>query len=272
MSVPFPLRMPAGKKIRMLRERKGWSQETLAERAHTTRNWVSHIELGYRKVKGRKLIVTPDVQTIYSIVDALHPAFGERRSILDSYGLDCPIELPTHEEIEWACHAFHTELGDLIFPAYLLDCGLRLHAWNSFVLKVINLDSSELEPFKGRPLAHALYDEHVNLIGKIANRTEVEPMLRRAFRYVIWPYLEESWARIMISAFSLLGVKESLFSEGEIPARPTGEIHFRVINAPLLKFMIVHEPYIRDDRFRVTYYYPANDLTREQLEKWKKEM
>jgi transcriptional regulator with XRE-family HTH domain len=47
---PHPFLRTLGRRIRALRDRKGWSQERLADEAHIDRSYMSGIERGVRNV------------------------------------------------------------------------------------------------------------------------------------------------------------------------------------------------------------------------------
>ena len=111
---------PGGARLRGLREQAGKTQLAVEVEADLGSGYLQRIESGK--------VVHPQSQTLERILTALEARYSERREVLELFGHAVASPLPTGAEIDWACAFSHSELHEVMFPAYLLDCGHRLLA------------------------------------------------------------------------------------------------------------------------------------------------
>lgn len=253
----FPFGISGGEKIRILRKRRNWSQEQLAEAAGTTRNHISTIETGYKSGQGTE--PRPSEDMLGRILAALDARFSERRSVFESFTYSMRTPRPKKKEIAWACEVFHKELVHVTIPAYLLDCALRLHTWNAYIPPAIMTSPEILNQFAGEYLVRIYDDPRIKFADKIANREEFFAQNRRALYQHILLYMGEDWVEEVIEAYQILDLEQAMNTEVEIPARPQYQLHLDHGDNGILKFWVMREPMVRDDRFYVLYLMPANE-------------
>ena len=76
MQDPVAVRKNLGKRIRLLRLQKGWSQERLAEEANLGRTFAGSIERGEKDLR---------IKTLCKLCDALEKSFAELMQGIDDF-------------------------------------------------------------------------------------------------------------------------------------------------------------------------------------------
>jgi hypothetical protein len=158
------------------------------------------------------------------------------------------------------------ELASAIFPAYLLDCGHRLLAWNRFIPKLFHSDQPPFPQYL-TSILRALFDPHYLLSALIANPDEFFPAQMRALRYEMRLFRGESWYSPLIEDVKAECPKfekywtQSLHENAYIAARPLVPINLNISAIGSLCFRLTSEPFAQDRRFRIIYYIPADSVT-----------
>jgi transcriptional regulator with XRE-family HTH domain len=285
---------PGGAKLRAVRERAGRSQLWVEAEADLGTGYLQRVESGR--------VAQPGRATVEKILDALDARYSERRDVLELFGYVVATPLPTPEEIEWARQSCQHELHDVPFPAYVLDCFTRLIAWNRFVPRLLG-DRTPTQPsplegegwvgvssraqaretsgeaalsgLVGRSLLSAWFDPG-SLFGSLLAEPELFlPALVRALRFEIEGYRNEAWVVEMLADLQARLPRfryEWTRATSEPPpisaARILVPIRLNVPNAGQLQFRLVSEPFVRDTRFRLIYYVPADPVTMRQCAAW----
>ncbi|HEX2619248.1 MAG TPA: hypothetical protein VHL11_03845, partial [Phototrophicaceae bacterium] len=193
--------------------------------------------------------------------------------------------LPDELEIQQAIAACQPDLNQMVFPAYLLDCGHRLLTWNTFIPKLF---SGTLTPSSDHHLSmlRVLFDPTYPLQAKIANPSVFFPAQIRALRYEMHQFRSEIWYQPLLD--ELLADcplfercwTEALANHNDylIAARPLVPVELDVAHPdvshtgsaelPVMRFRLTAEPFAQDRRFRVIYYIPADSATMQQCVTW----
>jgi transcriptional regulator with XRE-family HTH domain len=259
---------PGGSRLRALRERAGRTQLWVETEAELGSGYLQRVECGRVGQPGRA--------TVERILAALGARYSERREVLELFGYTVAAPLPTDDETAWACEICRRELHEVNFPAYVLDCGHRLIAWNRLVPHLFGLAATNagLERLAGRSILAPWFDPNSPLAPLVAEPDRFLPALVRAFRYEMQPYLGESWcAEVFAPLWELPRFRRTwTLVEREPPpagaARALVPIRLAVPGAGVLQFRLMSEHFTRDARFRLIYYLPADPATIRRCEAW----
>lgn len=254
---------PGGIRLRALREYMGQTQLNVELDASLGIGYLQRVESGKVKI--------PERDTLERILSALKAGYTERRDILELFGYRIDTPLPSDAEIEAAIARCWRELEDAVFPAYLLDCGHRLLAWNPLFTRMYDLPKlAKMTPQGERQsMIHALFTPGSGVFDHIANADAFIPAQVRAFRYEMRHFRAEAWHELLIEnvmTASPLFAKHWTQALAEpaadmIAARPLIPLELDVPKIGRLRFRITSEPFAQDRRFRVIYYIPADAAT-----------
>jgi hypothetical protein len=180
------------------------------------------------------------------------------------------------------------------FPAYVLDCFTRLIAWNRFVPRLLGDSPSPPSPLSlarergsrtgaeatlDRLVGHSLLSswcDPTSLFGALLAEPEVFlPALVRALRFEIEQYRNEPWVVEMLAQLQaeLPRFRQYWERAASSPApisaaRVLVPLRLAVPGTGMLQFRLVAEPFVRDTRFRLIYYLPADPVTMRQCAAW----
>jgi hypothetical protein len=225
-------------------------------------------------------VAQPGRTTVERILAALDARYSERREILELFGYVVATPLPNDDEIAWARESCQHELHDVPFPAYVLDCLPRLLAWNRYVPRLLGLRDATvgervLEGLAGRSMMELWFDP-VSPFGRLVAEPETFlPGLIRALRYEYGRLHHEPWMTQAIteSVATLPRFRQVWEQSAELPdsvsaARVLLPIKLAVPGVGLLQFRLVSEPFVRDTRFRLIYFVPADAATMRECAAW----
>lgn len=260
---------PGGAKLRAVREQAGRSQLWVEAEADLGTGYLQRVESGR--------VAQPGRATVERILDALGARYSERRDTLELFGYLVATPLPTPDEIAWAGQSCQHELHDVPFPAYVLDCFTRLIAWNRFVPRLLGRAGAEtiLDGLVGRSLLASWFDPD-SLFGALLVEPEAFlPALARALRFEIEQYRHEPWVVEMLAQLQaeLPRFRQVWEHAASAPtpisaARILVPLRLNVRGVGILQFRLVSEPFVRDTRFRLIYYVPADPPTMCQCAAW----
>ncbi len=260
---------PGGAKLRAVRERAGRSQLWVEAEADLGTGYLQRVESGR--------VAQPGRATVERVLEALGARYSERRDVLELFGYLVATPLPTPDEVTWARISCQHELHDVPFPAYVLDCFTRLVAWNRFVPCLLGRAGAEvaLDGQVGRSLLASWFDPG-SLFGALLVEPDVFlPALVRALRFEIEQYRNEPWVVEMLAQLQaelprFRQVWEHAASQPApiSAARILVPLRLAVPGVGLLQFRLVSEPFVRDTRFRLIYYVPADPATMRQCAAW----
>jgi transcriptional regulator with XRE-family HTH domain len=257
-----------GARLAALRRQAGKTQLVVEADAGLGSGYVQRIESG--KVR------QPERATLERILDALETRYSERREVLALFGYLVATPLPSEAEIAWAREVSREELQAVPFPAYLLDCGVRLLAWNRLVPAIFPVVAYEGQPIAAEHWSMFLlwFDPRYGVTELVRNHETLFAQLVRAFRHELQLVAEEPWCAVLVE--SLLRDLPLFRAAWERPdptptasaARALVPLQLRLPNVGTLQFRISAEPFTRDARFRVVYLLPADPTTMRQCARW----
>ncbi|MFN8636227.1 MAG: hypothetical protein U0893_20440 [Chloroflexota bacterium] len=135
-----------------------------------------------------------------------------------------------------------------------------------------------LERLAGRSMLAPWFDPASPFGALVAEPDVFLPLLIRAMRYEIERYRNEPWLAEMLAQMQAELPRfrqEWSRAEQEPPpisaARVLVPVKLNVPGVGLLQFRLVSEPLVRDTRFRLIYYVPADPATMRQCAAWASE-
>lgn len=254
-------RTPGGARLRALREAFGKTQLWVEVEADLGTGYLQRVESGK--------VAQPERATLERILSALGARFSERQEVLELFGYTVDARPPTDEELAWAVALCRRELNDFPFPAYVLDCTHRLIAWNRHVPPLFGIDPADrtLAGIANRSLLAAWFDPTSPLASLVAEPDVFLPALIRALRHEMQKFWTEPWYAEMLAG--LLELPRFRHYWGVVEREPAAATAARAL-VPLrlappgggtLQFRLASEPFTRDARFRVVYYFPDDAHT-----------
>jgi hypothetical protein len=221
-------------------------------------------------------VAQPVRPTLERILMALGARYSERRDVLELFGYTVATDPPTEADIAWAREVSSYELQSAQFPAYMLDCTVRLHAWNRFVPKLIGVDADApaLDGLTSRTLLALWFDPGGLLAPLVAEPDVFLPSMIRAFRYELELIGDELWAARLVDELMDIPVFRHYWEQVErehLPAtaaRSLSPVRLRVPDEGVLAFRLSVEHFTRDQRFRVVYFLPADPETMQACARW----
>jgi transcriptional regulator with XRE-family HTH domain len=260
---------PGGAKLRAVRELAGRSQLWVEAEADLGTGYLQRVESGR--------VAQPGRGTVERVLDALGARYSERRDVLELFGYVVATPLPTVDEIAWARASCQAELHDIPFPAYVLDCFPRLIAWNRLAPRLLGTGSGEtvLAGFEGRSMLEPWFNLTSPFGALVAEPEVFLPLLVRVLRYEIARYRQEPWLVEMLAKLQVdlpRFREEWTRAEPEPPpivsARVLVPVKLAIPGVGLLQFRLAAEPLVRDTRFRLIYFLPADPPTMRQCAAW----
>lgn len=267
--VEVRLGTPGGAKLRAVREQAGRSQLWVEAEADLGTGYLQRVESGR--------VAQPGRGTVEKILDALGARYSERRDVLELFGYVVATPLPTDNEIAWARATCQAELHDIPFPAYVLDCFPRLIAWNRLVPRLLGSGDGEavLAGLRGRSMLEPWFDPTAPFGALVAEPQVFLRLLVRVLRYEIVRYRQEPWLVAMLAKLQTDLPRfhdEWARAEPEPPpivsARVLVPVKLNIPGVGLLQFRLAAEPLVRDARFRLIYFLPADPPTMRQCASW----
>ena len=184
--------------------------------------------------------------------------------------------LPTEEEIAWACAVCQRELHEVPFPAYVLDCTHRLLFWNHSVPHLFGMapDDPMLGGLARQSLLAAWFDAGSPLAPLVAEPETFLPAIIRALRSEMQQFRTEAWYTEVLASLQALPRFRYYWAEVErqpalaSAARALVSVRLTTPGTGLLQFRLSSEHFVRDARFRLVYYFPADPATMHQCAAW----
>ena len=260
---------PGGAKLRALRHGAGKTQLWVEAEAELGSGYLQRVESGK--------VAQPERPTLERILAALEARYSERREVLELFGYVVATPPPTDEDVAWARGVCRRELHDVAFPAYVLDCTHRLIAWNRYLPRLLGVgpDDPLLGQLAGRSLLAPWFDPASPLARLVVEPDVLLPAIVRALRYEMQQFRTEAWYGALLA-----GLMDDLprfrhyWAEVEREPAPVSAaralvpVRLAVPGAGVLQFRLSAEPFTRDARFRVVYYFPADPATMRQCAEW----
>jgi transcriptional regulator with XRE-family HTH domain len=258
-----------GRRLQALRKQAGKTQLIVEADAELGSGYMQRIESG--KVQ------QPERATLERILAALDASYSERRDILALFGYLIHTPLPTDAEVVWARAASHEDLHTVPFPAYVLDCGHRLLAWNRYVPKLMPILAGESTDRYMEPgsIFRLWFDPRYHVTQRVHNAEIFLAQVVRALRHEMELFGGEPWYHALIDQLVHdLPLFRRYWERGNetggtaSAARALVPVHLLTPDGGLLQFRISAEPFTHDARFRVVYFLPADPFSIRQCAAW----
>lgn len=261
-------RTPGGARLRAVREAVGKTQLWVEVEADLGTGYVQRVEAGK--------VVQPERVTLERILAALEARYSERREVLELFGYTVTTTPPTGEEVAWAQEVCRQPLRELPFPAYVLDCTHRLVAWNRYVPLLFGIAPADpsLGGLAGKSLLAAWFDAASPLAPLVAEPDQFFPANIRALRYEMQQFRTEPWYTGVLARLDALPRFRRYWALAEQEPAPVSAaralvpVRLAVPGVGLLLFRLASEPFVRDARFRMIDYFPADPATMRQCAAW----
>ncbi len=257
-----------GNKLRALREAAGKTQLWIEAEADLGSGYLQRIESGRVAQPGRAMLER--------ILAAIGARYSERREVLEQFGYAVSMSPPDKADTAWARAFCQPELDQAPFPAYALDCIHRLVAWNAQVPRLFGLlgDDPSLGRLAGCSILEAWFDENSPLSRLVAEPDVFLPALIRAFRSEMEPHQVEPWVPEVLDRLLALPRFADYWRRIEQEAAPVSSaralvpLKLTVPGAGRMQFRLSAEHLVRDARFRLIFFFPADLPTMQRCAEW----
>lgn len=249
------------RRLLQLRQQAGKSQLQVEAEAELGFGYVQRIESG----KVRQPLRT----TLERLLRALGARYSERREVLGLFGYQSATPLPDAADIAWARAAVQPDLAAAAVPAYLLDCAVRLLAWNALVPTLFPVVGRESERIASEhwSMLRLLFSPRFGIAGRLQNRDTLLLQLLNTLQHELQRIGDEPWIGALLAEL-----------DREIPQfqrvwRAAGQLHTASATRPsvplqielpaggMAHFWAAAEPVTRDVRFRLIYLLPIDAPT-----------
>lgn len=244
---------PGGGRLRELREQAGRSQLWAEAEAGLGTGYLQRVESGR--------VAHPERETLERVLAALGARYSERRDVLEAFGYAMSAPVPTEDEMAWARLLCARELAEAPMPAYVLDCAHRLVAWNRTMEALLGASG-----FAGRSILALWFHPDSDLGRLLTHPDELLPAMLRAHRFEARRYAAEPWHQAMTAELLALPAFRRhwhlVLAEPEAVSAARALVPLRMRRGEEnLAFRLAAEPFLRDDRFRIVYFFPADPAT-----------
>lgn len=259
---------PGGVRLRQLRRAAGQTQMWVELEAELGSGYLQRLESGR--------VAQPVRPTLERILAALGARYTERRDVLELFGYTVATDIPTPEEIAWAETVCRPELDAVYFPAYAMDCAIRLFAWNRFVPYLLGVRPGDPLPCRlteGVFLAQ-WFDPQGAFAPLVAEPDRFLPAMIRAFRHELELIGDEAWVQPILDEMFSLPLFAHYWQQVEqagLPATAARSLEPVRLNVPgegVLEFRLTVEHFTRDARFRSVYFIPGDPTTMGVCARW----
>jgi hypothetical protein len=169
------------------------------------------------------------------------------------------------------------ELQSATWPAYLMDHGQRVWAWNRYVPRLLGLQPDDPAParFVGLTVLDLVFNPTVGVNLMIANADRFRPLFLRMFKIQTQPHANEPWFQDLLERAREWPGFEELWStltedaEDVLATEPIIPIEFAVpgVDQPL-RFRIALIYLSLDPRFQVVHWIPYGAATLRHCAQW----
>lgn len=243
---------------------------SLRKAARRTQLWVeteADLGTGYLQRIERGKILHPERITVERILTALDARYGERRDVLERFGYVVTVEPPDSAERAWARSVSQGELNSLPLPAYAIDCTFRVIAWNAHIAAFFDVRGERLlESFRERSVLEGWFDPASPIGRSVVEPERFLPAMLRAARFEGLQLGDPDWYRELMNDHArrfprfrsaLNGVSDD--SAPIASARSLAPVRLTNANGDVCSFRLSAEPFVRDPRFRLVYFFPADE-------------
>lgn len=250
---------PGGALLRRLRKVAGRTQLWIEAEADLGTGYLQRIERGK--------ILHPERETLERILTALGARFGERRDVLERFGYLVTVEPPDAADRDWAQAHCRSELDELTFPTYAIDCTFRVVAWNRFMAALFGPGGDAvLRSFRERSVLEGWFDPGSPIGRSVVEPERFLPAMLRAARFEALQFGDPAWYRELMAdharrlpRFRAAWERQAPDDEPIVSARALMPVRLVAGEGTACSFRLSAEPFLRDPRFRLVYFFPADE-------------
>jgi transcriptional regulator with XRE-family HTH domain len=261
-----------GAKLQELRNVAGLSLLDLAAKLdselgkHSDAAHINKIETGSIK--------KPTAETLEAILVGLGASYRDRRGVLEAFGYQMPMTLPTEREIAEVVSQSADELRDATYPVCLLDFGQRLWAWNRFAPRLIGLHPDDLATrhFLGVSTVDLIFNPAFETRLLVANPEQYFPGQIHNIKVGIEPLREQPGYRELVAQWSSFpGFIELWNGVSADMIRSVVPMKVNVPSRGMLQFRTYNAIFEADPRFELLHFTPYGAQTLRVCAEWAEE-
>jgi len=273
----------AQERLWALFERYGTNYAKLTREIHDYRENLGLVPTGDKSHFWRilKCEIEPQLETLEDMLTVLKASYRDYRIIMSGFGYAPRTPLPLEADIQWARSVSQSWMDEAPYPAYLVDCGHRLHSWNLDAPRLVGLTHEELlkQEFHKATVLDLAFNPKFHAALRIVNATTFLPQMVQVMQFELKPFSSEPWCTELIDRFRQELPGFSVIWDSPTPTLPQQQMTTRVMGPLILDvpkvghltFQLWANDFIEDPRFRVVRYLPLNSYTMRQCATWAEE-
>jgi transcriptional regulator with XRE-family HTH domain len=224
-------------------------------------------------------IKKPIAETLEKILAGLHASYQDRRAVLEAFGYQVQMTLPTIQEVEEARQLNIYELNDATYPTMLIDYGQRLWAWNRYTPRIIGLhpDDPAISQFVGVTIFDITLNPAYETRLLIVNPDEYLPAMLQFIKAGIDRFHEEPWYQDLMSrlrtfpGFSAMWDSLPTYAFERFAYRNIVPVRIQAPGSGVLQFRMSSTDFGHDPRFQIIHFTPFGATTLRACAEWAEE-
>jgi transcriptional regulator with XRE-family HTH domain len=224
-------------------------------------------------------IKKPLIETLETILAGLQASYRDRRDVLEAFGYQMPMALPTAQEIDEAIRLTGYELNDSTYPIMLIDYSQRIWAWNQYTPRIIGLhpDDPATTHFIGATVFDVTLNPAFTTRLLIANPDEYLPIMLQFIKAGMYRYHTEPWYRDLMTYLGTFPGFSAMWDS--LPADTLQRYSYRSIvpikidvsGASVMQFRMSSTDFLLDPRFQIIHFTPFGAHTLRACAQWAEE-
>lgn len=225
--------------------------------------------------------VKPKAQALDEILVALDVPFHVYRDLMVLHGYAPRVRLPNARDIANACDVCQEELHGVPYPAYLVDCGQRLHAWNRYAPQLLGITSEQArdDGYGNATVLDLAFNQDYRAASRIVNGEAFLPIMVAVMRSEFQVFLHEPWCNALVTryrrdvpGFDALWDHPYMLPPQKTATRTMGPLVLNVEGIGNVTFRLWGNDFIHDPRFRIVQYIPVDAKTLRACAMWVEQM
>lgn len=261
-----------GQKLRELRQSAGISLMDLSVKLGSEDGKL--IDTGHINRIETGNIKKPLVETLETILAGLHASYRDRRDVLEAFGYQVPMTLPTEQEVDEAIKLSAYELRDATYPVCLIDHGQRLWAWNRYTPRLVGLhpDNPATARFFGVSMFDLAFNPTFETRIQIVNPADFLPGMLHFAKVDIYAHREQLWYQELIGrASDFPGFRDLWESLPTDTLRSVVPLRANIPAIGMLQFRMSSADLLLDPRFQIMHFTPYGAKTLRTCAEWAEE-
>lgn len=224
-------------------------------------------------------IKKPLAETLETILAGLHASYADQRTVLEAFGYQIPMTLPTEREVHEAQRLTVYELNDSTYPVMLIDYGQRIWAWNRYTPRIIGLhpDDPAAVQFIGVTVFDVTLNPAFTTRLLVANPEEYLPAMLQFIKAGMYRFHDEQWYQNLMArldgfpGFSAIWDNLPTDTMQRYAYRSIVPIRIDVAGVSVLQFRMSSTDFLLDPRFQIIHFTPFGAHTLRACAQWAEE-